>query len=237
MKFHEQLTLLRKERNISQETLGEQLGVSRQAISKWETGATQPEMSNIERLCELFDVSPNVLMGYEEQISASSADEINFTSLQPQNTANRKTWIVFVVFVLLTLCVGIFIGWFLGKGQTETDNIVDDFKITSCHLEELSSFKDPSYPMEDRTLILSFTSNLTDENLSYTVLLDSSPNKLRTYEPVWTENGYEANVYVDFSRTTLISIQCSDGTNTKTLEAVEVVGNQKDGIKYNLLYR
>lgn len=41
MKFNEQLANLRKEKGISQEALAEGLGVSRQAISKWETGVSQ----------------------------------------------------------------------------------------------------------------------------------------------------------------------------------------------------
>ena len=66
MKFNEKLVQLRKQHGFSQETLADMLGVSRQAISKWETALTQPEMSNILRLCEIFAVTPNELLGCEE---------------------------------------------------------------------------------------------------------------------------------------------------------------------------
>lgn len=62
MRFNEQLAALRRERGISQESLAEKVGVSRQAISKWETGTAQPEMSNIMKLCEVLDVSPDTLL-------------------------------------------------------------------------------------------------------------------------------------------------------------------------------
>lgn len=41
MKFGENLKNIRKQKNISQEELAEKLGVSRQSISKWETGVSQ----------------------------------------------------------------------------------------------------------------------------------------------------------------------------------------------------
>ena len=48
MSFGENLRTVRKERNISQEELAEQLHVSRQAISRWEQGNGYPEMEEVE---------------------------------------------------------------------------------------------------------------------------------------------------------------------------------------------
>ena len=103
MKFNEQLTLLRKERNISQEALGEKLGVSRQAISKWENGATQPEMSNIEKLCELFDVSPNTLFGYEEK-SKSVVISPTESSSEKIKTKNFLLFILLIIVLIIGIC-------------------------------------------------------------------------------------------------------------------------------------
>ena len=44
MRFSEKLPKLRKNNNLSQEQLAEQLGVSRQAVSKWEAGNSYPDM-------------------------------------------------------------------------------------------------------------------------------------------------------------------------------------------------
>ena len=44
MKFNEKLSCLRKEKHYSQEELAEKLSVSRQAVSKWESGTSYPEM-------------------------------------------------------------------------------------------------------------------------------------------------------------------------------------------------
>jgi len=54
MKFSEKLQYLRKERNMSQEVLADLLDVSRQSVSKWESGQTYPEMDKLISMCSIF---------------------------------------------------------------------------------------------------------------------------------------------------------------------------------------
>ena len=62
MKLSEKIINLRKARNMSQEELAEQLGVSRQAVSRWEVGTALPDASNILQLSKLFGVSADYLL-------------------------------------------------------------------------------------------------------------------------------------------------------------------------------
>lgn len=62
MKFQEKLVALRKGKGMSQEQLAEKLGVSRQAISRWESGESTPDMLNLLGLCEYFQVSSDYLL-------------------------------------------------------------------------------------------------------------------------------------------------------------------------------
>ena len=62
MQFHEKLQQLRKERGFSQEDLAERLSVSRQAISKWESGSAYPEIEKLVQLSEIFGVTLDSLM-------------------------------------------------------------------------------------------------------------------------------------------------------------------------------
>lgn len=62
MKFGENLQKLRKEKGISQEQLAEQLGVTRQSVSKWESGNSYPEMDKIVAICNLFHCDMDVLI-------------------------------------------------------------------------------------------------------------------------------------------------------------------------------
>lgn len=62
MELKDKLLMLRKEKNLSQQQLADQLNVSRQSISKWELGESQPDISNIVLLSEIFHVSTDYLL-------------------------------------------------------------------------------------------------------------------------------------------------------------------------------
>lgn len=62
MNFAEKLYTLRTQSGYSQEVLAEKLNVSRQAVSKWETGPTLPETDKLIAISELFHVSIDSLL-------------------------------------------------------------------------------------------------------------------------------------------------------------------------------
>ncbi len=73
MGFSENLQNLRKVKNMSQEQLAEKLEVSRQAVSKWESGNGYPETEKLITICEIFDCSmDNLLKG---KITADTTGE------------------------------------------------------------------------------------------------------------------------------------------------------------------
>ena len=74
MKFGENLKKIRKEKNMSQEQLAEKVNVSRQSVSKWETGESYPEMNNILELCKIFNCNINDLI-HTDMTDISSLDE------------------------------------------------------------------------------------------------------------------------------------------------------------------
>lgn len=67
MKFNEKLLELRKQKGWSQEELGEQINVSRQTISKYESGLSTPEMEKLIELAKVFEVSIDNLVGEEKE--------------------------------------------------------------------------------------------------------------------------------------------------------------------------
>ena len=62
MNFAERIQKLRKARGISQEELAEQLGVSRQAVGKYESGQSTPDIEKIILLSEFFGVTTDYLL-------------------------------------------------------------------------------------------------------------------------------------------------------------------------------
>lgn len=59
---------LRTEKGLSQEELAEQVFVTRQAVSRWETGETIPGIDTLKQLSMFFDVSINTLLGSPRQL-------------------------------------------------------------------------------------------------------------------------------------------------------------------------
>ena len=63
--FHSNLVQLRKLHHFSQEELAEKVGVSRQTLSKWETGESLPDIVRCRQLAEVFRVTLDDLVKYE----------------------------------------------------------------------------------------------------------------------------------------------------------------------------
>lgn len=121
----ENLKKIRKDNNLSQEQLAEELGVSRQAISKWESGVAYPEMEKIIQLCNKFDLNIDDLLNKDireikrEELSKKSINKSIESFLDfITNTINlffnmnfkSKIKCIFEQFVIATilLIVGIF---------------------------------------------------------------------------------------------------------------------------------
>lgn len=62
MIFSEKLQILRKNKGYTQEALADKLGVSRQAVAKWESGQIYPDISNLIQISELMNVSVDYLV-------------------------------------------------------------------------------------------------------------------------------------------------------------------------------
>lgn len=69
----EKISQLRKQQDWSQEDLAEQLGISRQSVSKWESGASIPELDKIVSMSRLFGVSTDYLLKEEMETDALPA--------------------------------------------------------------------------------------------------------------------------------------------------------------------
>lgn len=76
MNFGENLQNLRKLRNYSQEDLADKLQVSRQAVSKWESGTGYPETEKLISICELFDCSMDELVKGKISIDSNSEKKV-----------------------------------------------------------------------------------------------------------------------------------------------------------------
>lgn len=79
MKFSDKLKKLRKDNNLSQERLADLLEVSRQAVSKWESGASYPDMEKMKKMCKILNCTLEDLMD-DGCIGKSENNKINLVN-------------------------------------------------------------------------------------------------------------------------------------------------------------
>ena len=106
MTLGQRISRYRKELHISQEELGARLGVSRQAVSKWETDLSAPDMNNLLALAREFGVSVAELTETPEEpvpdaayVEKPPTSQFNF----PHRRKSRLLWIILGIFILLIL--------------------------------------------------------------------------------------------------------------------------------------
>lgn len=105
MEFSTQLKKLRTEKKLSQDALAEQLFISRQSISKYETGESTPDLENLIKIADIFEVS------LDELVLAKKADKIveRVIERERSNSMNiwefldKKWWLIFPIGTFLWL--------------------------------------------------------------------------------------------------------------------------------------
>ncbi|MFR6180934.1 MAG: helix-turn-helix domain-containing protein, partial [Flavonifractor plautii] len=98
MELGERLYQLRRERRMSQEALADALGVSRQSVSKWENGASTPDLDKLVRLGELFGLSLDELVKGQAPPTAEGTE----AAVRPPCSKGRM-----IAAVVLLVCGGL----------------------------------------------------------------------------------------------------------------------------------
>ena len=122
MNFSEKILQLRKERNLSQEQLAEILEVSRQTISKWETGEAMPEVEKLVRISDCFGVSLDYLLREErtdrEVMLEKMTERPHFGKMTP-GMIRVAAWTLLAVGACLIIALGndgtLFVYWPLSR--------------------------------------------------------------------------------------------------------------------------
>ena len=106
MNFSEKLYSLRKSKNLSQDELAEKLGVSRQAISRWEMGTAEPSAQNLIELSNLFGVSIDYLLkdNVAQESKENAAGTENVQASTSFSKPKQRYDMLFIVSVALIVC-------------------------------------------------------------------------------------------------------------------------------------
>ncbi len=92
MDLSEKIRLLRMKKGLSQEELAEQIGVSRQSVSKWESGQTSPEISKLMKMANVFEISTDELLDPEIKEFRSGSNDSDHNQGSTQSIYERKKY-------------------------------------------------------------------------------------------------------------------------------------------------
>lgn len=155
MKFGEKLSKLRREHNYTQEQLADALGVSRQAIGKWESDLSYPETDHLIQIGTLFHCSMDYLLkeDVEEKHATSTShfeelkEDIGRAATSGKNRRTAKGILIAVVSLLafsliaaLIFILTVFLPRFRELEQKYQDAQQQTLPQRTCLLEECDSF-------------------------------------------------------------------------------------------------
>ena len=153
MTLGQRIQELRKSRDLSQEALGEILGVSRQAVSRWEMDGAVPEVDKLLQMAKLFGLSLDDLLRVEEPVPT---EEGTAEASGPEEAAGAqrrgRTGMGLPVLVLLVLVLGlaaltVSFAQRTGTLQDELAQMEGRLDELEQKLEESSAGLDPSAPL------------------------------------------------------------------------------------------
>lgn len=130
----EKIKKLRKQKGVSQEETAFELGVTRQTVSKWESGAMQPNAESIRMLSDYFGVSPVCFFGDEqtaEQTEASQAEP----APAPAKDNKRAFIICLVLLIVSTIALTVFAACTIGYGFSAWSSI-DGYSVVTTYAQK-----------------------------------------------------------------------------------------------------
>lgn len=135
MELKDKLAELRNKKGLSQIAAAEALNVSRQAISRWETGASAPSTENLIELSRLYGVSMDELVNGGE--SGRAENEAESAASAPPRRISRRLWLAVIALALAVLAaiIGAYLSW---RGESD-DKVI---KVENMQENVMPNFED-----------------------------------------------------------------------------------------------
>lgn len=117
MSLGERIKEQRKSSGLSQEKVAEFVGVSRQAVTKWETGQSAPSTENLFKLAEIFGTTVDILLASDEEEKDTPAEQIYYLYKMEQEKKRKERCkkIKKNIFFTLVVAVGYVIVYLVGR--------------------------------------------------------------------------------------------------------------------------
>ena len=213
MEFREMLQQTRKARGWSQEELAARVCVSRQAVSKWETGDAMPDLPKLLALADSLDISLDTLCGRSADTGdASSAAAEATATIDVKQSRNPAVWLVLCLLLALCLAVGGFcmlnIRTIVPAEYAAIQTVLpDSFTVTGINFVGES----------DHRVSYQFTPGATGEGLTYQITFTAGAKSITMIAPC---SGGVCSDTAELDSGSLgytVTVTVTDGTNARNL--------------------
>ena len=149
----------RKDKGLTQEALAEKLGISTNAVSKWERGLSFPDVSLFKKLCSELDISIEELINGEKSKSTESKDKAIIASLEEKTKIEKKSK---KKIIILSIFIFLIIAFSVIYSSTLKINLINEsselYDIAIDYLREREFKSNPDSSKEDFNVFYSYHS-------------------------------------------------------------------------------
>lgn len=217
MPFHDILARERKARGLSQEALAAKVQVSRQAVSKWETGDAMPDLPKLLALADALGMSLDALCGRE---APGEGETPPGPPRMPQRPAKRSRWLWLALCILLAVCLtagGVWWNW-------SQRNVVpaEDAPVESALPEMLTVSGVRFSGKSDYKVDYCFTPSISGADYLYQITFTARDGHARTFDASYSGGVCSGTAtlrggWLGYA----VTISVSDGVNSRNLAVTD----------------
>jgi len=224
MEFKEKLAQIRRTQGMSQEDLAAKIQVSRQAVSKWETGDALPDLNKLLLLADALEISLDELCG--RQVPAPS----EAPSAQAAPVPRRRPWTALCALLAVCLLAAGLWGW-------SRRNIVPaESAPAASSLPDTFTVSGASFYGHDSCLGYQFVPSVSDPSYTYQISFVDSDGAVKAF-PVECEGGVCAGEAAGLTNGSsyLVTVSISDGAASINLPIARSLSFSNHGASWTPL--
>ena len=212
MNFSEILIQRRKQLALSQEALAEKIQVSRQAVSKWETGEAMPDMAKLIALADALEMSLDTLCG--RRVTDQAVNE----SAPVKSASKRRSWVPWVLSAALLLCCVVLLL-----------NAAKPSPLASLFLPDNISVSGVRFSQEDGGFLsYRFFPSVVGDEYTYQIIFSGENLQPQTFGAAYADGMCSGTAYLPHD-TYSVSVVISDGENPHIVPVATDLKMHPDG--------
>ena len=211
MEFREVLARTRKARGLSQEELASRLGISRQAVSKWETGEAQPDLARLTALADALELSLDVLTGRREEEDAPDREKP--PAAEEKKPGRVRLWQGLCLLLALCLLAGGIFVWAFQRNVVESASAAAE----GGTLPETFTVTGVSFGWSETggCVDYRFVPSAADEGYAYQITFTGSDNVPHTFDAPYSGGVCAGSAALDKWDSYAVTVTVAEGTSTR----------------------